>query len=631
MIKTHVKRLLTSHRVILLCVGTAVAVYLGVRADHSWIAHDEGLLAQSAERVLDGQLPHRDFDDAYTGGLSLLHAAAFRLLGIKLTSLRWVLLVFSLAFTAAVYGIASRVSRPVAAALVTLVCVAWSVPIYFAGMPSWYNLFCAAFGTLALLRHLETGRRRWLLIAGLCCGLSILIKVIGLFFTAAVLLFLLFREQTLTEDDADADSPSAAFKLLSGGALLVFCGLLASLVSRRPSAFGLLHFLVPGLALAAFLLWNESRLRHGGFRRRWRRLRRLGLPFGLGVVLPIAVFLVPYLTSSALPELWNGVFILPLKRFELVAMEPPLDRALAAALPLTLLLGAPLVLRAKVSGRTAGMLLAATCAAAAAVTVFGDQQAVYRGVWHSLRPLVPVVTILGCLTLANALRGKTVGPASPRRQQLFLLLAIAGMGGLVQYPNAFGIYFGYVAPQLVLAMLFLVGEEPAAWRRIWIGVAAFYLLFAVVWLHRGFVLTTGVRFWQVDESARLELDRGGLRVAPRIAAAYEELVAVIDEHSPPGASIYATPDCPEVYFLSRRRNPTRTFYEIFEPDYREPRDRNRRLLAMLEAHDVDLVVLHWSPKFSDPVGEDLLAEIRARYPYRAAVRPFTVHWRERPP
>ncbi|MCP4658270.1 MAG: glycosyltransferase family 39 protein [bacterium] len=626
------KRLFSSHLAILLCVWTAVAVYLAVRADHSWIAHDEGLLAQSAERVLDGQLPHRDFDDAYTGGLSLLHAAAFRLLGIKLTSLRWVLLVFSLAFTAAVYGIASRVSRPVVCALVTLLCVAWSVPIYFAGMPSWYNLFCAAFGTLALLRHIETDKRRWLLIAGLCCGISILIKVIGLFFTAAVLLFLLYREQTLTESDPDTDPPSAAFKLLSGTALLVFCGLLASLVSRRPSAFGLFQFLLPGLALAVFLLWNESRLRHGGLRRRWARLRRLGLPFGLGVILPIAVYLVPYLTSSALPDLWNGVFILPLKRFELVAMAPSLDRTLAAAVPLTLLLGAPLALRAKASGRTTGMLLTAAVGAAVAVTVFGDQQAVYRGVWHSIRPLVPVVTILGCLTLSKTLRAKIVRPATPRRQQLFLLLATAGMGGLVQYPNAFWIYFCYVAPLVVLAILFLVGEEPPAWRRIWIGVLAFYLLFAVVWLHRGFVLTTGVRYWQVDESARLELDRGGLRVAPRIAAAYEGLVAVVNEHSPPGSFIYATPDCPEVYFLSRRRNPTRTFYEIFEPDYRDdPRGRNRRLLAMLEAHDVDLVVLHWSPKFSDPIGEDLLAEIRARYPHGKAVRPFTVHWRERAP
>ncbi len=59
------KRLLTSHRAILLCVGTAVAVYLGVRADHRWIAHDEGLLAHSAERGLDGRLPHRDFDGRY--------------------------------------------------------------------------------------------------------------------------------------------------------------------------------------------------------------------------------------------------------------------------------------------------------------------------------------------------------------------------------------------------------------------------------------------------------------------------------------------------------------------------------------------------------------------------------------
>ena len=49
---------------------------------------DDGALAQSAERLLQGQLPHRDFDEIYTGGLTFLNAGAFRLFGISLWSLR---------------------------------------------------------------------------------------------------------------------------------------------------------------------------------------------------------------------------------------------------------------------------------------------------------------------------------------------------------------------------------------------------------------------------------------------------------------------------------------------------------------------------------------------------------------
>jgi RNA polymerase sigma factor (sigma-70 family) len=76
--------------------------------DRGWIPHDEGLIAQSAERVLAGELPHRDFGDAYTGGLSFLHAAGFRLLGVRIVSLRVVLFLFFLMFVLALYAIASR-------------------------------------------------------------------------------------------------------------------------------------------------------------------------------------------------------------------------------------------------------------------------------------------------------------------------------------------------------------------------------------------------------------------------------------------------------------------------------------------------------------------------------------------
>src|SRR5213075_2202016 len=53
-----------------------------------WVAHDDGALAQSAERVLQGEVPHRDFDEIYGGLLDYFHAAAFAIFGIRLLSLR---------------------------------------------------------------------------------------------------------------------------------------------------------------------------------------------------------------------------------------------------------------------------------------------------------------------------------------------------------------------------------------------------------------------------------------------------------------------------------------------------------------------------------------------------------------
>src|SRR5712691_8772271 len=142
-------------RIVFAVVWVVSASYVLPFVRRGWIPHDEGTLAQSAERVMRGEVPHRDFDEGYTGGLSYLHAAAFRLGGTRLSTLRWVLYGAFLLFSAATFGIARRLGPAWLAALLALLAAAWSVPNYFAGLPSWYNLFLAAFATLFLMRSIE--------------------------------------------------------------------------------------------------------------------------------------------------------------------------------------------------------------------------------------------------------------------------------------------------------------------------------------------------------------------------------------------------------------------------------------------------------------------------------------------
>src|SRR5262249_54128475 len=62
------------HILCLAAVWIVAAIYLRSIAYRGWIPTDEGYLGQSAERVLGGELPHRDFDDLFTGGLSMFYA-----------------------------------------------------------------------------------------------------------------------------------------------------------------------------------------------------------------------------------------------------------------------------------------------------------------------------------------------------------------------------------------------------------------------------------------------------------------------------------------------------------------------------------------------------------------------------
>ena len=179
-------------RAIFALTWLATVAYIARWIAHGWIPHDDGLLAQSAERFLHGQLPHRDFDDVYTGGLTVLNAAAFAVLGIRLLSLRLALLGAAALWVPILYVIARRFATPGLAALATLAAVVWSVPNYGAAMPSWYNLFFATAGLLALLKYAETRRSRWLVAAGVCGGLSVLIKIVGLYFLAGAGLFVVY-------------------------------------------------------------------------------------------------------------------------------------------------------------------------------------------------------------------------------------------------------------------------------------------------------------------------------------------------------------------------------------------------------------------------------------------------------
>ncbi len=619
-------RLFRRHTVVFALVWAVAALYLGWRADRGWIPHDEGFLGQSAERVLLGELPHRDFDDLYTGGLSFLHAAVFELFGVRLVYLRWTLLLFSLVAIAAIYAIASRLASPLSAGAVTLVAVAWSLPIYFAGLPSWYNLFFALFGVWALLRHLETDGRRWILVAGLCGGLSCLFKIVGLYYVAAAMLFLLYREQSLSGEAAETSNRRRprALPLMIAASLLTFGLVLAMLIARTPRPMEILHFLVPGLALGALLLWREHRLAPAAGR--WVRLMGLFLPFVAGAAAPVALFLLPYLASGSVGELIYGVLILPQKRWQFAATPLPPLSSLVAALPMAALLIMPAGgSRGWNRGPLRTVAVTVVAVAAGSVVAFGSHPAVFRGVWHSVRPLIPLTTLAGCRLLVRGDRDGSL-PAL-RRQQLFLLLSASSLLSLVQYPESFEVYFAYTAPAVALALAAVVRCRKNAPLRLHAVLLGCYLAFATVWLHRTLPQALGSGFWKVTRGVPLALERGGLRMPRRMAATYQELVNQVWSHSAPGSYIYAAPDSPEVYFLSARRNPTRAFFDFFDNDYGgNSRLRAGRLLALMDEHRVAVVVLKQTPQFSRfPIA--LEHELPRRFPRRADVYPYSIYWR----
>ncbi len=598
--------------------------WLGIHLNRGWVAHDDGMLAQTGERVLSGQLPHRDFDDVYTGGLSYLNAAALRLFGMNLMSLRIMLLIFFAMWVPAVYFCAAKFASPLAAGLVTLLSVAASVPNYPAGMPSWYNLFFATFGIAALLEYLDTRAARWLFAAGLFGGLSCLIKSPGIYFVAATLMFFVFVEQSEARENSGTASAPAGnslnlyriFVTISVTALVTALTLLIRPIATLPRVY---HFVVPGLALGLLLLTRESSAASLESGARFRNLFRLVLPFLAGVAVPIALFLIPYVMSHSLHNIYDGIFVIPFQRLKMADFPPPPLADLIAIVPLV-----GLIAFAWYSKRRESWVIAAALTAAMIllIVVTPTDPIAYQFVWFSVATIVPFAVAIGAVVLNQSASGWSL--AGVNGQKAFLMLSALGMCSLIEFPYSSATYFCYISPLLVLAILALTSSRNQSPRLIPAMVAVFFIAFMALRVTPGMALDAmPFRYWPPWPSGALGFPRaGGLRSNTGEAEQYGQLLSFVRQKSTNGA-LYAGPDTPEIYFLGGYKNPSRIIYDAFESYDGE----TARVLAAVDATQPNVIVINRLPNVSTPFPPDLVSILDARYPQMQNFGKFQVRWR----
>jgi hypothetical protein len=243
-------------------------------------------------------------------------------------------------------------------------------------------------------------------------------------------------------------------------------------------------------------------------------------------------------------------------------------------------------------------------------------RAEYAVIWS----LLPLLLVIGAGFLV---RGPLKNVGAMRQQQVFLVLSVTAACNLIQYPFATPIYFCYVAPLVVLSATAIASNLQLAPKWALFGALCFGLSYVILVFTPSFVERMGKAYSPDPNTARLDLPRGGgLRIYPGNARLYEELYAVVKRHAR-GQYIYATPDCPEVYFLNGFRNPTRTLFD-FDDD--RP-GRTERILAAIHAHDINLVVLNEAPLFSEKASRELRGALEREFPNQATVDSFEVRWK----
>lgn len=574
--------------------------------DRGWIPHDEGTIGQGAERVLNGQLPHRDFDELYTGGLTYLHAAGMKALGVTLQVPRLILFVCFMAFLASVYAIAGRIAPP-AAALVTMALAAvWSAPNYFVSLPSWYNLFFASFGVLAFLRHLESGHTRWLVAAGVCGGLSILAKTSGVFYVAGGLLYLAYFEHRTTVSAEPTRAQAPGYRIVvatvAAGCLVLVTALVAA-GTIRPA---LVPLFLPAMLAGLYFTWIEWTSGSGHVTVRLRRFGGFAGAFLAGAAVPLLAFVFVYWQQDAIPDLVRGLFVLPQRRLDQAAWNPPGLATMGLAAPYAFLL------IARRPDKETSVALALS-AALGLLLLFGGTPTVHT--------IVTVIT--RSMTLVGVIAGLWWFGATPR---VFLLVTMASMVALVQFPYATPTYFFYAAPMTILAILAVIYAQPQPPLRLHLSVAAFFLIFGIVFANRSYAgdrdVTTG--FAAYHTGAALELERARFRVPARDKETYERVVQLLESHAS-GGTIYAGPDAPEIYFLSGFQNPTPAVFDFLTA----ARQDAAWMEALLARAPVRVVVINTAPRFSPPMDHTVVELLEKRFPLSERVGRFVVRFTPR--
>jgi membrane protein implicated in regulation of membrane protease activity len=160
-----------------------------------------GYSVSPAERVMQGEVPYRDFLYNYTPGILWLNALLMRLFGTALLTVHKGLLIFKLATLLVLYLAAKRLLGAWAALVPVALALSWIGYKYIFGVfPTQYSMLFILLGLIFMLKYNDDQRLAFLLASGLCVGLVFLFKYnVGILLLGCASLAIVIRELTIGE------------------------------------------------------------------------------------------------------------------------------------------------------------------------------------------------------------------------------------------------------------------------------------------------------------------------------------------------------------------------------------------------------------------------------------------------
>jgi dolichyl-phosphate-mannose-protein mannosyltransferase len=236
------------------------------------------------ERMLQGEVPYRDFLFNYTPGILWVNALLMKALGTTLMATRIGLFVFKLATLLLLYYLGRRLTNRWAALVPVTLALAWAGhQQIFNVYPDQYLVLFALAGLLCMLKYDQTNRVGWLFVCGLATGTVFLFKYnVGVLLVGSGIAAVLIKEMMTT-------------RRIKG--------------ARKAAAIYLVGFAVVAGALVAYLCYNHAFgamighfLHHAA---EYSEARSVGLPTP-SLLLLSAIVLLPAIAIALLILYWAG-------------------------------------------------------------------------------------------------------------------------------------------------------------------------------------------------------------------------------------------------------------------------------------------------------------------------------------
>ncbi len=562
---------------LLLSVGAA-ALILWLFHARFWYAPDEGAYAHVADRLLHGEVLHRDVQDVHMGYVNFANAASLHAFGNRLVSLRYPLIAIGV-LSAAFAGALLAPRGPLVAVAAALAVAALSIVQFLNPTAHWY-CFGLFWAIVAAVTWLPPGTRGRLPLIGFLVGLVFLFRQLtGVLVAVGVLAWLLaeppIRRTDFQSVPSDAPTSPRLARLLCA---LLWIGLALYLSAKtEPLAF-VLYGAWPLTLLA--IVASRTKLPD-------RAVVSLLARLTAGA-LAAAVPLIAYHVHHGSVSIWLADTVFSAESLT------RLDFFRRTSFPLLIV-------------ASVGQLLSAPSLTAAINALF----------WIAALLAAPAV---GVVALSQLLRSDDDDcPAwTP-------LVVLATFYAVVSLHFQIPIYLFYSLSVTLASLLWLASADRSRRSFAVAGCAALSLV--GIFCHAGQPLTRnliGVLRGERVDLVPAGIDRAGLSVADDDRAAYSELLRLIDRETDPGEPILALPVNPELYYLSGRRNPVRFFNAALGlSDKAALHD----VLARLAGDPPQLVFFRPDDKYVTPPSLAIIDHVRRRYERLPDVGKFEVYRR----